>query len=153
FGNPRKFGRIARRVGRSKPIIAIKSGRSAAGARATASHTGALVAASDVTVDALFRQAGVIRADTMDSLFDIASLMATQPVPRGPRVGIVTNVGGPAILCADACESEGLAVATLADETKARLRALLPAEASVGNPIDMLAAASAEQYRLAIDLV
>lgn len=153
FGNPRKFGWIARRVGRSKPIVALKSGRSAAGARATASHTGALVAASDVTVDALFRQAGVIRAETMDSLFDIASLVATQPVPLGPRVGIVTNVGGPAILCADACEAEGLIVATLADETTARLRGLLPAEASVGNPVDMLAAATAEQYRLAIDEV
>ena len=122
FGNPRKFARIARRVGRTKPIVAIKSGRSAAGARATASHTGALVAASDVTVDALFRQAGVIRADTIGGLFDIAALLATQPIPKGQRVGIVTNVGGPAILCADTCEAEGLVVASLAQETTARLR-------------------------------
>jgi acetyl coenzyme A synthetase (ADP forming)-like protein len=153
FGNPRKFARIARRVGRRKPIVAIKSGRSGAGARATASHTGALVSASDVTVDALFRQSGVIRADTIGGLFDIAALLATQPAPKGNRVGIVTNVGGPAILCADTCEAEGLAVAELAPETSARLRALLPTEASVSNPVDMLAAASAEQYRQAIELV
>jgi acetyl coenzyme A synthetase (ADP forming)-like protein len=153
FGNPRKFGRLARRVGRRKPIVVIKSGRSTAGARATASHTGALVAASDVTVDALFRQAGVIRADTVDGLFDIAALLATQPVPAGQRVGIVTNVGGPAILCADTCEAEGLVVPPLAAETTARLRALLPAEASVANPVDMLAAATAEQYREAIGVV
>jgi acetyl coenzyme A synthetase (ADP forming)-like protein len=153
FGNPRKFARIARRVGRTKPIVAIKSGRSVAGARATASHTGALVAASDVTVDALFRQAGVIRADTIGNLFDIAALLSTQPVPKGPRVGIVTNVGGPAILCADACEAEGLVVASLTPETTARLRELLPAEASVANPVDMLAAATADQYRAATALV
>jgi acetyl coenzyme A synthetase (ADP forming)-like protein len=153
FGNPRKFARIARRVGRTKPIVAIKSGRSAAGARATASHTGALVAASDVTVDALFRQAGVIRADTIGGLFDIAALLSTQPIPKGQRVGIVTNVGGPAILCADTCEAEGLVVAPLAPETTARLRQLLPAEASVANPVDMLAAGTAEQYRRAIGLV
>ena len=153
FGNPRKFGRIARRVAQTKPIVAIKSGRSTAGARASASHTGALIAASDVTVDALFRQAGVIRADTIDGLFDIAALVAKQPVPKGGRVAIVTNVGGPAILCADTCEAEGLTVPPLADETKAALRALLPAEASAVNPVDMLAAASAEQYRQAIELV
>ena len=153
FGNPRKFARIARRVARTKPIVAIKSGRSAAGARATASHTGALVSASDITVDALFRQAGVIRADTVSGLFDIAALLATQPVPKGQRVGIVTNVGGPAILCADTCEAEGLVIAPLAPETTARLRALLPAEASVANPVDMLAAATAEQYQKAIEHV
>src|SRR5437773_10063097 len=102
FGNPKKFSQIARRVGRKKPIVVVKSGRSAAGARATSSHTGALIAASDVTVDALFQQAGVIRTDTLAELFDIASLLANQPLPRGNRVGIVTNAGGPGILCADA---------------------------------------------------
>jgi acetyl coenzyme A synthetase (ADP forming)-like protein len=153
FGNPRKFGRIARRVAQTKPIIAIKSGRSAAGARASSSHTGALVGASDGTVDALFGQAGVIRADTIDGLFDVAALLSMQPVPRGQRVAIVTNVGGPGIMCADACEAEGLTIPTLADETRERLRALLPAEASVANPVDMLASASAEQYRRAINIV
>src|SRR5205814_3845694 len=94
FGSPRKFSRIARRVGRSKPIVVVKSGRSAAGARASSSHTGALLAASDVTVDALFRQAGVIRTETLEELFDIASLLANQPLARGNRVGLVTKAGG-----------------------------------------------------------
>ncbi|MDR7476461.1 MAG: GNAT family N-acetyltransferase, partial [Armatimonadota bacterium] len=104
FGNPRKFSRIARRVSRRKPIVAVKSGRTGSGLRATASHTGALVAASDATVDALFRQAGVIRTDSLEEMFDVAVLLANQPVPAGPRVAIVTNAGGPGILCADACE-------------------------------------------------
>src|SRR6266540_3625820 len=104
FGNPRKFAHFASRLARTKPIVAVKSGRSVAGARATSSHTGALLAASDVTVDALFRQAGVIRTDTLSELFDVAKLLATQPAPAGRRVAIVTNAGGPGILCADACE-------------------------------------------------
>ncbi|PZS00336.1 MAG: GNAT family N-acetyltransferase [Candidatus Nephthysia bennettiae] len=87
FGNPRRFSRVARRVSRSKPILAVKSGRSAVGARATSSHTGAVLAASDATVDALFDQSGVIRADTLGELFDVASLLATQPAPSGRRVG------------------------------------------------------------------
>ena len=153
FGNPRKFSRIARRVSRSKPIVAVKSGRSTAGARATASHTGALLAASDVSVDALFRQSGVIRTDTLAELFDVATLLANQPLPAGRDVAIVTNVGGPAILCADACEAQGLRVPLLAEDTRQRLQALLPAEASVANPIDMIATASAEQYRQVIEVV
>src|SRR3977135_40199 len=111
FGNPKKFSQIARRVGRKKPIVVVKSGRSAAGARASSSHTGALLAASDVTVDALFRQAGVIRTDTLGELFDVAALLSSQPAPRGNRVAIITNAGGPGILCADACASSGLEVA------------------------------------------
>ncbi|HET8679155.1 MAG TPA: GNAT family N-acetyltransferase [bacterium] len=153
FGNPRKFSRIARRVGRSKPIVAVKSGRSRAGARATSSHTGALLAASDVTVDALFRQAGVIRTDTLEELFDVAALLAHQPVPKGRRVGILTNSGGPGILCADTCEAWGLEVPILNDETQRRLRALLPKEASVANPVDMIASAPAEHYREAIRII
>ena len=146
FGNPRKFSRIARRVGRQKPVVVVKSGRSAAGARATSSHTGALLAASDVTVDALFRQAGVIRTDTLRQFFDVASLLASQPLPAGRRVGIITNGGGPGILCADACEGQGLAVPALSDETQAALRAFLPREAGTSNPVDMIATATAEQY-------
>ena len=153
FGNPRRFARLARAIGRSKPIVALKSGRSAVGARATASHTGALLSGSDVTVDALFRQAGVIRTDTLDEMLDVAELLAHQPLPTGRRVGIVTNVGGPAILCADACEANGLEVPALSEPTRARLRALLPAEASVANPVDMLAAATADQYRAAVRAV
>jgi acetyl coenzyme A synthetase (ADP forming)-like protein len=153
FGNPKKFSEIARRVGRKKPIAVVKSGRSAAGARATSSHTGALIAASDVTVDALFRQAGVVRTDTLAELFDIASLLANQPLPRGKRVGIITNAGGPAILCADACEARGLEVPVLSDDSQARLREFLPPGASVGNPVDMIASAPAEHYRRAIEIV
>ncbi|HEU5425193.1 MAG TPA: acetate--CoA ligase family protein, partial [Nitrolancea sp.] len=153
FGNPIKFSRIARRVGHTKPIIAVKSGRSKAGARATSSHTGALLAASDVTVDALFRQAGVIRANTFEEMFATAALLGNQPLPRGHRVAIVTNVGGPAILCADACEGLGLELPVLSEATQERLRAFLPEEASVGNPVDLIASATAEQYRQAIEAV
>ncbi len=153
FGNPKKFSRIARRVGRKKPIVVVKSGRSPAGARAASSHTGALLAASDVTVDALFRQAGVIRTDTLEQLFDVASLLANQPIPKGRRIGIITNSGGPAILCADACEDGGLVVPMLGVESRTQLHAFLPAEASVTNPVDMMASASADDYRKAIAIV
>ena len=153
FGNPRKFSRIARRVSRTKPIVAVKSGRSSAGARATSSHTGALLAASDVTVDALFRQAGVIRTDTLEELFDVAALLANQPPPKGRRVGIITNGGGPGILCADTCEAEGLEIPVLTEESQIQLRAFLTAYASVGNPVDMIASAPAEHYRHAIRVV
>jgi acetate---CoA ligase (ADP-forming) len=152
FGNPRRFARIARRVGRTKPIVAVKSGRSPAGNRATSSHTGALVAA-DVTVDALFRQAGVIRTDTLEELFDVAALLANQPVPAGNQVAVVTNGGGAGVLCADACEAQGLRLPEFGDDTLARLRAILPAEASVRNPVDMLAAATADQYRQVVQIV
>lgn len=153
FGNPKKFSQIARRVGRKKPIVVVKSGRSAAGARATTSHTGALIAASDVTVDALFRQAGIIRTDTLAELFDVASLLASQPLPRGRGVGIITNAGGPGILCADACEARGLEVSVLSKSNQAKLRAFLTPGSSVGNPVDMIASAPAEHYRKAIEVV
>ncbi len=116
FGNPRTFARIAPRFARRKPLLAVKSGRSPAGARATSSHTGALLSASDVTVGALFDQAGVIRTDTLHELFAVASLLTTQPVPGGDRVAIVTNAGGPGIMCADACHADGVDVPQLPDE-------------------------------------
>jgi acetyl coenzyme A synthetase (ADP forming)-like protein len=150
FGNARKFARIARRVSRSKPILAVKGGRTAAGSRATSSHTGALLSASDVTVDALFQQAGVVRTDTLAELFDVALLLGSQPFPAGNRVGILTNAGGPAILCADACEADGLVVPPLPDTVRKELAPFLPAAASTGNPVDMLAAATGEDYRRAI---
>ena len=153
FGNPKKFSQIARRVGRKKPIVVVKSGRSAAGARATSSHTGALIAASDVTVDALFRQAGVIRTDTLAELFDVASLLVNQPLPQGHRVGIITNAGGPAILCADACEARGLEVPVLGESSQEKLRSFLPPGASASNPVDMIASASADDYHKAIGIV
>lgn len=152
FGNPKKFSEIARRVGRTKPIAAVKAGRSRAGARAASSHTGAL-ASDDAAVDALFRQAGVIRTQTLQELFDVAALLAHQPLPRGRRVAIVTNAGGPGILAADACEANGLELPALSDATKLALRAFLPAAASVGNPVDMIASASAGDYRRTLSAV
>jgi acetate---CoA ligase (ADP-forming) len=153
FGNPRKFARIARRVSRQKPILAVKSGRTPAGTRATSSHTGALLSASDVTVDALFQQAGVIRTDTLAELFDAALLMGSQPLPAGNRVAILTNAGGPAILCADACEAAGLVVPALPAEVRSSLAGFLPAAASTANPVDMIASASAQDYRRAIEVL
>jgi acetyl coenzyme A synthetase (ADP forming)-like protein len=152
FGLPGAFARLARRVGHRKPIVAVKAGRSRAGARAASSHTGAL-AESDAVVEALFRQAGVIRTRTLEELFDVAALLASQPLPTGRRVAILTNAGGPAILAADACEAQALELAVLDPGTRARLAALLPREAGLGNPVDMLASASAEQYGRALDLL
>jgi len=152
FGNPRRFTQIARRVGRVKPIIAVKSGRTRAGVRAAASHTGSL-AGSDAAVDALFIQSGVIRTDTIEELFDVAMLLAHQPVPRGSRVAIVTNAGGPGIMASDACESHGLEVPSLADATVTALRGFLPKEASTRNPVDMIASAAPGSFERAIPLV
>jgi acetyl coenzyme A synthetase (ADP forming)-like protein len=152
FGNPKKFSEIARRVARTKPIVAVKAGRSTAGSRAAASHTGAL-ASSDRTVDALFRQAGVIRTERLEELFDVAALLSHQPVPRGARVAILTNAGGPGILAADACEANGLELPSLGEATRTELRSFLPAAASVGNPVDMLASAPADHYRRALEAI
>ncbi len=150
FSDPRRFSRVARRVGRRKPIVAVKSGRSQAGARATSSHTGALLAASDVTVDALFEQVGVIRTDSLAELMDVSALLANQPLPAGRRVGIVTNAGGPGIMCTDACEAAGLEIPALPEPLQGAVREFLPAEASVTNPVDMIATANADHYRRTI---
>ena len=152
FGNPRKFARIARRVARSKPIVAIKSGRTAVGARAARSHTAA-AAAPDVAAEALFRQAGVIRVGTKAEMFDVALVLANQPVPAGGRVAILGNSGGPGILAVDACEDAELTLAELAPQTTAALSSFLPPEASIANPIDLIASATAEQYEHALDTV
>jgi acetate---CoA ligase (ADP-forming) len=152
FGNPRRFARIAKRISRHKPIVAVKAGRTGAGRRAAGSHTAAL-AADDVAVDALFHQTGVIRADTLGEMFDLAVALSSQSLPKGRRVAVLTNAGGLGILCADACEANGLAVQELNDETKRRLREFLPAAASVGNPVDMIASASAEDFRQAVDIL
>jgi acetate---CoA ligase (ADP-forming) len=149
FGNPRKFARVARRVARTKPIVAMKAGRTAAGARAASSHTAAL-AGSEAAVDALFQQAGVMRVDTLEELLDFSGLLASQPLPRGRNVAVLTNAGGLGILCADACDAAGLALPPLADATVAELRRLLPPEASVSNPVDMLGSAVASTYESAI---
>jgi acetyl coenzyme A synthetase (ADP forming)-like protein len=149
FGNPKKFSEIARRVGRIKPIVAVKAGRSGAGSRAAASHTGAL-ASNDVVVDALFRQAGVIRTERLEEMFDVAALLSHQPIPRGNRVAILTNAGGPGILAADACEANGLQLPPLSEATRTELRSFLPAAASVNNPVDMLASAPPDHFRRAL---
>ena len=149
FGNPRKFINLARRVAKEKPIVAVKSGRTAAGSRAASSHTGAL-AGEDSAVDALFAQTGVIRTDTIEELFDMSMLLANQPVPASNRLAIVTNAGGPGIMATDACESRGLVVTPLSEATMEKLRGFLPSEASVKNPVDMIASASAESYGKAV---
>ena len=122
FGNPQKFARVAGRVARRKPILALKAGTSRAGARAASSHTAAL-AGSDAAVEALFRSAGVLRARSLEELVDVATLLSSQPLPRGRRVAVLTNAGGLGILCADACEAAGLELPELADETRQALAA------------------------------
>ena len=152
FGNPRRFGRIASRVARKKPILAMKSGTSTAGARAAGSHTAAL-AGSEEAVEALFHQAGVLRAGTLEELIDAAALLSTQPLPRGRRVAILTNAGGLGILCSDACETAGLELSELSAETTSQLAELLPSEASLANPVDMLGSATAASYEAALPIV
>jgi acetate---CoA ligase (ADP-forming) len=152
FGNPRKFARVARRVARSKPIVAMKAGRTSAGARAASSHTAAL-AGSEAAVDALFHQAGVLRVDTLEELLDVTSLLAGQPLPRGRNVAVLTNAGGLGILCADACEGAGLILPPLAAGTVEALRAVLPPEASIDNPVDMLGSAVGTTYTQAVPLL
>jgi acyl-CoA synthetase (NDP forming) len=147
------FGQIARRLTAAKPIIAVKSGRTRAGRRAASSHTGALLEASEATVDALFEHAGIIRVETLDEQLDVAALLALAPLPRGDRVAIVTNAGGPAIMCADACAAAGLRVEPLGEMTRARLAADLRAAAAVSNPVDMLAAATAADFRRTVERV
>jgi acyl-CoA synthetase (NDP forming) len=152
FGNPRKFSRIARRVSRRKPIVAVKSGRSAAGVRAASSHTAAM-ASPDVAVDALFRQTGVIRVDTLDELFDMALFLGSQPLPGGRRVAIVGNSGGPGILATDACDGAGLEVPALTAETQSVLREIVDPNGAVTNPVDLVASATPDGYRQALRVV
>jgi acetyl coenzyme A synthetase (ADP forming)-like protein len=152
FGNPKRFGRIARRVARTKPILAMKSGVTGAGSRAASSHTAAL-AGSEAAVSALFRQAGVIRCATFEELVDVAALLSAQPPPRGPRVAVLTNAGGLGILCADACDAAGLELPQLSEETRVGLAAVLPPEASAANPVDMLGSAPAGLYEQALPLL
>ncbi len=145
FGNPHKFARLAWRIARRKPVLALKAGSTEAGARAASSHTAAL-ASSDTAVEALFRQAGVIRAGTLEELVDAAALLSSQPLPRGRRVGVLTNAGGLGILCADACAAAGLELPELSEETRAALQPLLPDEASLANPVDLLGSATGATF-------
>jgi len=149
FGNPRHFSRIARHIARTKPIIAVKSGRSSAGSRGASSHTAAM-ATPDAAVEALFRQAGVIRVDTLEEMFDVADVLSHQPLPAGNAVAILGNAGGPGVLAADACESYGLKVPELSKRTQERLKALLTAGAGVRNPVDCIASATASDIATAL---
>jgi acetyltransferase len=150
FGNPIRFREIAARVSRKKPILVLKSGRSRSGARAASSHTGAL-AADERAVDALLAQAGVLRAASMEELFDMAMAFAGQPLPRSSKTAIITNSGGPGILAADALDTAGIELATLHKETLTRLAQLLPREASIRNPLDLIATARPPVYRAALE--
>lgn len=152
FGNPRRFTQIAKRVSRKKPILVVKSGRTEAGARAASSHTGAM-AGADTTVSAFLERCGVIRANTIEEMFDIAQALDRCPLPRGNRVAIVTNAGGPAIMATDACVNAGLEMAEFSAETVAHLRTFLPETASFANPVDMIASAGAPEYRSALRTV
>ncbi len=152
FGNPRRFARIARRVSRRKPIVAVKSGRTDAGARAASSHTAAL-ANSDAAVNALFAQTGIIRVGTLTEFFSVARLLATQPIPSGNRIGILTNAGGPAILAVDAAEAADLQIPNLSNESQEKLRLALSNAAAVANPVDMIAGAGAREYRACLEIL
>jgi acetyl coenzyme A synthetase (ADP forming)-like protein len=145
FGNPRRFTEIAKRVGRKKPILVVKSGRTVEGARAATSHTGA-IAGADVTVSAFLDRCGVVRANTIEELFDVARALDRCPLPAGDRVAIVSNAGGPAIMATDASVNLGLRMAALGAPTREALARRLPPEASVANPVDMIASATAEDY-------
>jgi acetyl coenzyme A synthetase (ADP forming)-like protein len=149
FGNPAKFLEIARRITAKKPIIAVKSGRTKAGSQAAVSHTGAL-AASDAAVDALLTQAGVLRADTIEALFDMAMAFGAQAMPRGRRVAVVSNAGGPGILAADAMEGHGLEMVTPGAAAVSEIAPLLPKGVAVRNPLDLIASATPAGYRQAI---
>ncbi|HEY6962672.1 MAG TPA: GNAT family N-acetyltransferase [Gaiellaceae bacterium] len=152
FGNPRKFARIAKRVARSKPLLAMRSGTSSRGAKAASSHTAAM-AGSDAAVEALFRQAGVLRAETLEELIDTSVLLSSQPLPRGNRVAVITNAGGMGILAADAADRYGLVLPDLQEETREKLAEFLPREASTANPVDMLGSAVGETYEKAIPIL
>jgi len=147
-----RFIEVAERVGRDKPVVVLKAGTTQAGARAASSHTGSL-AGADIAYGAAFKRAGVLRADDFESLFDIAKAFAMQPLPKGDRVAVITNAGGPGIIAADAVERQGLHVAPLSEQTKETLRAALPASASANNPVDVLGDAPPERYVTSMEAV
>jgi len=152
FGSPRRFTQLARRITRKKPIITVKAGRTAAGARAASSHTGSIVGL-DIATESLLEQCGVLRVPSLEEMFVQAAALANQPVPKGGRVAIVTNAGGPAILCTDSLIGLGVELAEFRPATRRALAKVLPAEASIANPVDMIASADADRYRAALDLV
>jgi acetyl coenzyme A synthetase (ADP forming)-like protein len=151
-GEPQEFVQVARAVSRKKPIIAVKSGRSDAGALAASSHTGS-IAGADVAADTLLQQCGVLRVDNFRDMFALAQALLHQPPPRGRRMAIVTNAGGPGILATDAIVGLGMEMAPIQPAVAKALRKVLPPEASVHNPIDLIASADATRYRQALRIV
>jgi acetyl coenzyme A synthetase (ADP forming)-like protein len=152
LADPQKFFQLAQESGPKKPILAIKSGRTAAGAKAASSHTGAL-AGSDAAYDALFAQCGVFRVESLEELFDYAAAFATQPLPPGDRAAIVTNAGGLGIMATDAAVRYGLTMANFQEKTLERLKEGLPPAANIHNPVDVLGDASEARYGVALDNV
>jgi acetyltransferase len=150
IGNVRSFLSAARSASRAKHLIVVKAGRHEAGARAAASHTGAL-AGSDAVFDAAFRRCGALRVTTIPELFNMSEILALQPPPRGPALAIITNAGGPGVMATDALMTSGGQLAALSDPTRAALDAALPPFWSHANPIDILGDATAERYRLAVE--
>jgi acetyl coenzyme A synthetase (ADP forming)-like protein len=151
FGNPRKFSRIARRVSAKKPVVAVKGGSTQAGSRAAASHTGAM-ATSDVVSDVLFQHAGIIRVNLMEEMFDVAALLSNQPLPRGRRLVIVTNGGGPGIIAADAAARNGLLLPQPSEEMIGKLKSVVKRDISFHNPLDTTAGGDAEEFRAILRL-
>ena len=150
--NPANFRKLASRISKKKPILALKAGRSAAGASAASSHTGSL-AGADKAANALLNQSGVIREYSLKNLFSTAKVFANCPVPKGDRVAIITNSGGPGIMATDAVCEYGMQMAKITDATKDKLRSFLPSAASVKNPIDMIASAPIEHYKQTLETV
>jgi acetate---CoA ligase (ADP-forming) len=152
FGNPRHFTKIAREITRTKPIVAVKAGRTRQGAAAASSHTGAL-AELDLGVDALFDQCGVLRVSSIEELFDVASAIANQPIPKGNRVAIISNAGGPALLATDALVSLGMDLKPYEGETKTKLKKALTGQGEVNNPLDLVAGAGGAAFKAALSVV
>ncbi len=152
LGNPRKFARIARRVGAAKPIVALKAGRTSAGARGARSHTAA-AATPEVTVAALLRGAGVIKVDRLEELLDVSAILLAAPLPAGRRVALVGNSGGPLILAADACEGGDLTVPELGEATQHALGEVLTSAAATANPVDLTADGTAAMLERALEIV
>ena len=150
--NPANFRELATRISKKKPILALKAGRSAAGASAASSHTGSL-AGADKAANALLLQSGVIREYSIENLFATAKVFDNCPIPKGDRVAIITNSGGPGIMATDAVSEYGMKMAQLSEETKDKLRSFLPAAASVKNPVDMIASAPIEHYKQTLETV
>lgn len=150
--NGTRFMEVAREVSRKKPVIIIKSGRTQAGARAASSHTGTLTGL-DTAYEAAFRQCGIIRAETVQTLFDYAIAFAYQPLPRGPNLAILTNAGGPGIIAADAVENSILQMASFRENTISKLRKELPPNASIYNPVDVIGDAGADRYEKAMKTI